>query len=80
MDGVNRHTGERYGRCTLLYPVGYEKCHTQRWRVRCDCGREFEAAFNNIRSGRTRSCGCLRREATTARNMARKKNLEISPI
>jgi hypothetical protein len=30
------------------------------WRVRCDCGREFEAATGYL--GEVNSCGCLRRE------------------
>lgn len=52
----------RFNRLTLLEKVGWEKCGNARWRVRCDCGTEFEAAINNIRAGKTRSCGCLRVE------------------
>lgn len=28
---------------------------------RCYCGAEFEALVSNVRQGRTKSCGCLRR-------------------
>ena len=54
--------GERYCRLTLVKQVGIEKCRNARWLVKCDCGTEFEASLGNIRSGRTRSCGCLRKE------------------
>lgn len=54
--------GETYGRLMLLYKVGREKCGNARWRVRCDCGVEFDAALNNITTGKTRSCGCLKVE------------------
>jgi len=29
------------------------------WRCRCDCGREIVAKTCNLRSGRTKSCGCV---------------------
>ena len=54
--------GDTYGRLTLLRQVGREKCGNARWLVRCACGVEFEAALNNVTSGRTRSCGCLKVE------------------
>lgn len=54
--------GDRFGRLVLLEKVGREECGNARWRVRCDCGVEFEAALNNVTSGHTRSCGCLRKE------------------
>lgn len=34
-----------------------------KWTCVCDCGRLTTATGNQIRSGRTRSCGCLHREA-----------------
>lgn len=67
------HAGDRYGRLTLIEPVAYEKCHTARWKVRCDCGTVFEAALTNIKSGNTRSCGCLRKERLIERNRSRRK-------
>ena len=66
--------GDKYGRLMLLHSEGREKCGNARWLVRCDCGVEFIAALNNITSGRTRSCGCLRKEIITKRNHS-KKNL-----
>lgn len=33
-----------------------------RAKFRCFCGTEFEALLNNVTQGRTKSCGCLRRD------------------
>lgn len=35
--------------------------------VRCDCGAERSVEAGSLRRGHTRSCGCLRREATGER-------------
>lgn len=53
-------TGHTYDRLTVLH------LHAQRasdgkaqWVCRCACGRITVAKSNNLRSGNTRSCGCL---------------------
>jgi hypothetical protein len=33
-----------------------------KWLVRCDCGAEYVAGTSNLISGRTKSCGCLKKE------------------
>jgi hypothetical protein len=38
------------------------------WRVRCDCGAEFSVTSRSLRTGHTRSCGCLKSDVTAARN------------
>lgn len=43
--------------------------HIARWLVQCDCGsKPFEINGINLKYGRTKSCGCLRREQLIARN------------
>lgn len=39
------------------------------WRCRCACGVECVARATNLRSGTTKSCGCLRSTQTAARNV-----------
>lgn len=61
-------TGTRFGRLTA---VRREYCHKTRgwyWRCACDCGAEIVACLGNIRSGNTRSCGCLKLDTTKARS------------
>lgn len=60
-------TGQRFGRLTVLSFEGYDLSNTAMWRVRCDCGTEFVTRGTHIRSGATRSCGCLRNEISAAK-------------
>ncbi|MBI3301862.1 MAG: hypothetical protein HYZ72_07265 [Deltaproteobacteria bacterium] len=52
--------GDQYGRLTLLVRSGTGKRHL--WQCRCTCGKVVTVWENNLRTGRTRSCGCLRKE------------------
>ena len=62
-------TGRRYGRLTALYRDGWSNSWHAMWVCRCDCGNEVRVFKENLVRGRTRSCGCLRRE--TLRNNRR---------
>lgn len=46
--------GERFSRLTVI-----EKLNRGRVRCRCDCGTETVVYSHNLKSGNTRSCGCL---------------------
>ena len=68
-------TGERFGRLTVIeragtysYADGAVKIPT--WRCRCDCGKETVVIGRNLKSGATRSCGCIKSETNRA-NMLR---------
>ena len=54
--------GLRFGR---LVAQRYED---QAWVCQCDCGSVCRVTSTSLRKGNTKSCGCLRREKTTARN------------
>ncbi len=51
-------TGRTFGHLTVLGPAGNVNGRTA-WRCRCGCGSETVALTGNLRSGNTRSCGCL---------------------
>ena len=55
-------TGERYGR--LLVVEHYGKDHTGKhlWKCVCDCGNEKIVVGDNLSSGKSNSCGCLKKE------------------
>lgn len=60
--------GECFGRGKVLSFVemrGNGKNRLSHWRLRCNCGNEYEAATGNLRGGHVRSCGCLAREIQT---------------
>jgi hypothetical protein len=56
------HIGERYGMLVVVARVQNGPRRQVRFLCRCDCGREVEVLSLNLRSGKTRSCGCLRKE------------------
>lgn len=57
----------KYGR---LVVVGDEGLTRDKHKCRCDCGAIVFVELNRLRSGNTRSCGCLQKE--TASKMFRK--------
>lgn len=65
--------GKRFGRLVVLERVGTYDGHRSVYKVRCDCGTEFECLAQNLKSGATKSCGCLRREIVIKRNANRKR-------
>jgi len=38
--------------------TGVEPLPDGKWKWRCDCGKEIVARSDNVKQGRTRSCGC----------------------
>jgi hypothetical protein len=57
-------TGQRFGRLTVVKKAknGYVK-----WLCKCDCGNETTVSGQELRKGKTNSCGCLRKEITSNR-------------
>lgn len=60
-------TGQRFGRLRVVRSEKTEK--GLRWLCLCDCGNTPLVASGGMRTGRTRSCGCLHIEATRARRL-----------
>lgn len=52
-------TNKRFGNLTALRPVG-KYCRENVWRCLCDCGKEVDVRMTNLRTGNTKSCGCMR--------------------
>lgn len=57
--------GHTFGRLTVLRKDKNEYGNTV-WAVRCICGTERIFRTATLRSGKTKSCGCLRRETAAA--------------
>lgn len=64
-------TGQRFGRLVVVerasdrvYPNGDRRVQ---WLCRCDCGSIATATANLLKRGEKKSCGCLRREVSSAR-------------
>lgn len=51
--------GNRYGRLTVVREFRRTRQGVY-WLCKCDCGNEYAVLGTKLRSGNTRSCGCLR--------------------
>src|SRR5580692_5034482 len=60
-------TGERIEK--WLVEGLWEPGQTVYWRCRCDCGTVKRVLGDNLRSGKSQSCGCLRLEIMTKHGM-----------
>lgn len=57
-------TGQRFGRLVVTAMRDRrDKWGMVMWDCRCDCGNVKDIASASLRTGRTRSCGCLERES-----------------
>jgi hypothetical protein len=74
MNRVVNMRGQIFGRLKVLHRAGSEK-HSKNnkirtfalWLCKCACGKKITTRGTNLRSGVTKSCGCLIRELTSAR-------------
>lgn len=59
--------GSIFGRLTVPEDVAYAHDYV---RCRCECGVEVRIKAASVRTGRTRSCGCLHRELMTKHGLS----------
>lgn len=55
-------TGQRFGRLTIVKRVENSNTGLTRWLCQCDCNKQTVVASGHLKSGHTKSCGCLRKE------------------
>ena len=51
--------GRKFGRLTVIERIG-TKNRKSVWECKCECGNTKEVVSNNLISGNTKSCGCLK--------------------
>lgn len=69
--------GRRFGRLVVVAYAGDEyisKDNNSKWICRCDCGNTTIAGSGKLKTGHTKSCGCLVSE------MARERMLNNNPM
>ena len=69
-------TNLRYTRYLILGYAGKEKLHTY-WWCKCDCGKIKKVRGNDLKTGKTKSCGCYSSDCTKNKNI--KHNMSSSP-
>jgi hypothetical protein len=60
--------GKTFGRLTVI-GESERRFGNRVLRCICSCGGEITAQYGNLTSGATKSCGCLRRETVTRKNL-----------
>lgn len=66
-------TGKRFGRLVALSVTEEKDKHRGRkWLCKCDCGKTVIVSGASLRSGISKSCGCLRIE-TSSLNIKRRQ-------
>jgi hypothetical protein len=59
-------TGQVFSRLTVLAFDGVDEKQNSRWKCRCECGETVSVRRQGLTGGKTKSCGCLQREAAAA--------------
>lgn len=54
-------TGKRFGRLEVM-EFAYIRKHISYWLCKCDCGNETTICTGNLKAGKSKSCGCLKKE------------------
>ena len=68
MSAVKDLTGQRFGRLVVIERVGSTAKREATWKCLCDCGRTTISPGYNLRSGNTKSCGCLNSDESAKRS------------
>ena len=55
-------TGQKFGKLTVIKPVGKNQKGNYLWECECACGNTSIVRSSNLLTGDTKSCGCLQRE------------------
>jgi hypothetical protein len=55
---------QEFGRLRVLSFAGRDRAGRARWLCQCECAKEVEINAYRLQTGHTRSCGCLRIEAS----------------
>lgn len=59
--------GQRFGRLTVSEMTDQRMHKNVMWRCTCDCGNTVVVGARDLRTGHTRSCGCLKLEMLKTR-------------
>lgn len=54
--------GKKFNKLTIIEKASESKNGKRIYKCKCECGGEKEVAYIQLKSGRVKSCGCLRME------------------
>jgi hypothetical protein len=64
-------TGRRFGRWLVQSQAGRNQRGEAQWLCVCDCGTARVCNGNSLKSGTSRSCGCIRMDRIDRRRKAK---------
>ena len=59
---IKNIAGKRFGKLVALYPTNERNAGNIVWLCQCDCGKFFKTTCTSLITGRTLSCGCMRKQ------------------
>lgn len=62
-------TGCRFERLLAIKEIGVDSNKKIIWECRCDCGKIIQTTSNQLRQGRTKSCGCYNADMIKTRSL-----------
>ena len=65
--------GKRFGNLVAIDYAYSNKSKNAVWHCVCDCGNETFVNSQNLKNGKTKSCGCLKSKVTAERNRNNRK-------
>ena len=60
MPSMKDISGQRFGMLVAVRPTGERRNRSVVWECNCDCGKTTFVLSDNLRGGKTTSCGCAR--------------------
>lgn len=74
-------SGMRFHKWLVLGPEDYHEGKGWYWNCRCDCGTEKPVPQRNLLEGKSKSCGCFRKEnINRVRKASTGKHKKVVPI
>jgi hypothetical protein len=73
-------SGQRFGRLIAL--SSFQKPNNNRyfWNCKCDCGETVIVASHHLRSGATKSCGCIKKEFLQENKFSKKHGFYLTKL
>ena len=71
---MNDFIGKKFGRLTVVEYVGKDKNKKSMFLCKCDCGKSKVVNRNNLVTGTTKSCGCIKVELLKSKSKKYSKN------
>ena len=67
--------GQQFGKLTVIEALPSNRRGDAMWKCKCECGKIIKTTGKALRSGETKSCGCVRIEKLITQNQSRALNL-----